>query len=196
MPHLHCPSVWRKIGWDRRQGLFPLSALSSASLFRSRRFRPVRRCSLVLAPRAVWCRPLSGGRSKYACASASPRKRQFGDHHAIRREVPRADNHASSRLGFAACPPEMISAARPSGLSTPKDLCATSPRAVSKTACPAWIVFGQISRVYTHGGNTLPRRARRQRNEPLVDKPQRCRNTSTCLDRPCLDWHSKPLIAR
>src|SRR5262249_44889017 len=111
-----------------------------------------------------------GGRSK--CASASPRKRQFGHHHAIRREVPRADNHASSRLGFAACPPEMISAARPSGLSTPKDLCATSPRVVSTTACPAWIVFGQISRVYTPGGNTLPLRPRRQRNRPLVTNRQ------------------------
>ena len=63
MPHLHCPPVWRKIGWDRRQGLLPRSALSSASLFRSRRFRPMRWCSLVLAPRAVWCRPLSVDKS-------------------------------------------------------------------------------------------------------------------------------------
>ena len=40
----------------------------------------------------------------------------------------------SLRLGFGACAPEAMKAARPPGLSTAKDFCATSPPTVSKTA--------------------------------------------------------------
>jgi hypothetical protein len=40
----------------------------------------------------------------------------------------------SLQFGFGACAPEAIKAARPPGLSTAKDFCATSPPTVSKTA--------------------------------------------------------------
>ena len=65
-----------------------------------------------------------------------PRLKQFSDAF----EMPAgASNRGPERryivaLGFGACAPEAIKAARPPGLSTAKDLCATSPPTVSKTA--------------------------------------------------------------
>ena len=40
----------------------------------------------------------------------------------------------SARRGFGACAPDAMKAARPPGLSTAKDFCATSPPTVSNTA--------------------------------------------------------------
>ena len=47
----------------------------------------------------------------------------------------------SLRLGLGACAPEAIKAARPPGLSTAKDFCATSPPTVSKTASQRVTIF-------------------------------------------------------